>query len=53
LETKNLREHLEDMNTGGCMDSIDVVHDRDQWRALVNMVMNLRIPWSVGSFLNN
>jgi hypothetical protein len=26
------------------MDWIDVVLDRDQWRALVNTVMNLRVP---------
>jgi hypothetical protein len=27
-----------------CMDWIDLVHDRDQWKALVNTVINLRAP---------
>jgi hypothetical protein len=26
------------------MDWFDVVQDMDQWRTLVNMVMNLRVP---------
>jgi hypothetical protein len=28
----------------GDMDWIDVAQDRDQWRALVNTVLNLRVP---------
>jgi hypothetical protein len=28
----------------GDMDWIDLAQDRGQWMALVNMVMNLRVP---------
>ena len=53
-----VREHLEDPGTDGRrilrwifmkwdvggMDWIALAQDRDRWRALVNAVMNLRVP---------
>jgi hypothetical protein len=27
-----------------CVDLIDMAQDMDQWRALVNTVLNLRVP---------
>jgi hypothetical protein len=34
------------------MDCTDVTQDRDQWWALVNTVLNFRIPWNAGKFLS-
>jgi hypothetical protein len=36
----------------GC-ESVEYIHlaqDRDQWRSLVNTVMNLRVPEMAGNF---
>jgi hypothetical protein len=34
---------LREIRRGG-MDWIDLAQDRNQWRVLVNTVMNLRVP---------
>jgi hypothetical protein len=39
----NIKMDLREVGWDG-MDWIDVAQDRDQWRALVNTVMNLRVP---------
>jgi hypothetical protein len=39
----NIRMDLRETGCGG-MDWIDLAQDRDQWRAHVNTVMNLRVP---------
>jgi hypothetical protein len=35
------------------MDWIDLAQDMDQWRDLVNTVMNLRVPSNFGKFLSS
>jgi hypothetical protein len=39
----NIKIDLREIGWNG-MDWIDLAQDRDQWRALVNTVMNLRVP---------
>jgi hypothetical protein len=39
----NIKVDLREIGWGG-VDWIDLAQDRDQWRALVNTVMNLRVP---------
>jgi hypothetical protein len=39
----NIEMDLREIGRNG-MDWIDIAQDRDQWKARVNMVMNLRVP---------
>jgi hypothetical protein len=57
-ESQKERDHWEDQDVGGvdnikmdlteigwdAVDWMDMAQDRDQWRALVNTVLNLRVP---------
>jgi len=39
----NIKVDLEELEDGG-MDWIELAQNRERWRALVNAVMNLRVP---------
>jgi hypothetical protein len=39
----NIKMDLKEIGWDG-VDWIDIPQDRDQWRALVNTVLNLRVP---------
>jgi hypothetical protein len=42
----NIKMGLHEVKWGrNGMDWIDLAEDRDRWRALVNLVMNLRVPF--------
>jgi hypothetical protein len=43
---------LREIGWGG-MDWIDLAQDIDQWRALVNTVMNLWVPQNIKKFLSS
>jgi hypothetical protein len=48
----NIKMDLEQIGFGD-VDWIHLAQDTDRWRALVNTVMSLRIPWNAGSFLTS
>jgi hypothetical protein len=51
LWRNNITINLRVIRWGGT-DCIDLAPDRDQWRALVNTVMSLQVPYNVGKFLS-
>jgi hypothetical protein len=42
----NIKMGLREIGCGG-MDWIDLTQDRDKWMALMNKVMNLRVPINI------
>ena len=48
----NIKMDFQEMGWGD-MDWIDLAQDRNRWRALVNAVMNLRVPYSAGNFFTS
>jgi hypothetical protein len=48
----NIKIDLREIGWDG-MDWMDLAQDRDQWRVLVNKVMNLRVLQNVGKFLSS
>jgi hypothetical protein len=44
----NIKMHLREIGVAG-VDWIHMAQDRDRWRALVNTVMNLRVPYREGA----
>ena len=37
----------------GDVDWIELVQDRDRWRAVLKAVMNLRVPYNAGEFFDS
>jgi hypothetical protein len=46
-----MKMDLQEIRWGG-RDWIDLAHNRDQWRALLNTEMNLGVPQNVWKFLS-
>jgi hypothetical protein len=48
----NIKMDLREIGLDGS-EWIDLAHDRNRWRALVNTVMNLRVPQNAGKFFSS
>jgi hypothetical protein len=47
----NIRIDLGEVRWGD-VDWIGLAKDRNRWRALVNSVLNVRVPWNVGKLFS-
>jgi hypothetical protein len=44
---------FERFDGGVGVDWIDLAWDMDRWRAVVNTMMNIRVPYNAGNFLSS